>query len=92
MEDEEKWLYQSIGRDTLPYMNASTLTIRIDKELATLLDAESKRSGCNRSDIARETLRRQLRVKCFNNIRRRVLPFAEASGYQTDDDIFAVVL
>lgn len=72
-------------------MNTSTLTIRIDKELSTLLDTVTKRSGRNRSDIAREALRRQLRVTRFDNLRKRVMPFAEARGYLTDDDIFAVV-
>ncbi len=72
-------------------MNTSTLTIRIDKELSTLLDTATKRSGRNRSNIAREALRRQLRVTRFDNLRKRVMPFAEARGYLTDDDIFAVV-
>ena len=72
-------------------MNTSTLTIRIDEDLSTLLDTVTKRSGRSRSDIAREALRRQLRVTRFDNLRKRVMPFAEARGYLTDDDIFAVV-
>ena len=72
-------------------MKTSTLTIRIDEELSALLDTVSKRSGRNRSDIAREALRRQLRVTRFDNLRRRVMPFAEARGYLTDDDVFTAV-
>ena len=72
-------------------MKTSTLTIRIDEELSALLDTVSKRSGRNRSDIAREALRRQLRVTRFDNLRRRVMPFAEARGYLTDDDVFTDV-
>jgi predicted transcriptional regulator len=76
---------------TLSYMKTSTLTIRMDEELSALLDTVTKRSGRNRSEIAREALRRQLRVTRFDNLRKRVMPFAEARGYLTDDDVFAAV-
>ena len=72
-------------------MKTSTLTIRMDDELSALLDTVTKRSGRTRSDIAREALRRQLRVTRFDNLRKRVMPFAEARGYLTDDDVFAAV-
>jgi predicted transcriptional regulator len=72
-------------------MKTSTLTIRMDDELSALLDTVTKRSGRNRSEIAREALRRQLRVTRFDNLRKRVMPFAEARGYLTDDDVFAAV-
>ena len=63
----------------------------MDDELSTLLDTVTKRSGRNRSEIAREALRRQLRVTRFDALRKRLMPFAEARGYLTDDDIFAAV-
>ena len=69
-------------------MKTTTLTIRMDDDLFALLDRASKRTGRNRSDIAREALRRQLRVTRFENLRKRVMPFAEARGYLTDDDVF----
>ncbi len=69
-------------------MKTTTLTIRMDDDLSALLDRASKRTGRNRSDIAREALRRQLRVTRFENLRKRVMPFAEARGYLTDDDVF----
>jgi predicted transcriptional regulator len=72
-------------------MKTSTLTIRMDDELSALLDTATKRSGRTRSEIAREALRRQLRVTRFDNLRKRVMPFAEARGYLTDDDVFAAV-
>ncbi|RLA94261.1 MAG: hypothetical protein DRG83_19950 [Deltaproteobacteria bacterium] len=43
-------------------MKNATLTIRLDKELYELLTKVSKRSGKNRSEIAREALRRQLHL------------------------------
>ena len=72
-------------------MKTSTLTIRMDEELSALLDTVTERSGRNRSEIAREALRRQLRVSRFDNLRNRVMPFAEASGFLTDDDVFTDV-
>ena len=63
----------------------------MDDELSALLDTVTKRSGRNRSEIAREALRRQLRVTRFENLRKRVMPFAEARGYLTDEDVFAAV-
>jgi predicted transcriptional regulator len=72
-------------------MKTTTLTIRMDEELSTLLDTVSELSGRNRSEIAREALRRQLRVSRFDNLRKRIMPFAEARGYLTDDDVFTAV-
>jgi predicted transcriptional regulator len=73
------------------YMKTATLTIRLDKELEELLSKASRRTGKNRSEIAREALRRQLRLQQFEEIRKRVLPFAEARGLLTDEDVFARV-
>jgi predicted transcriptional regulator len=72
-------------------MKTSTLTIRMDEELSALLDMVTERTGRNRSEIAREALRRQLRVTRFDNLRKRVMPFAEARGYLTDEDVFTSV-
>ncbi|RLB07789.1 MAG: CopG family transcriptional regulator [Deltaproteobacteria bacterium] len=72
-------------------MKNATLTIRLDKELDELLTKVSKRSGKNRSEIAREALRRQLRLDQFEELRKRIMPFAEARGLLTDDDIFSRV-
>ena len=69
----------------------STLTIRLDKDLERLLDRQCKRTGQKRSDIVREALRRELSVRRFEEIRRRALPFAEARGYLTDEDVMREV-
>ena len=58
-----------------------TLTIRLDKDLERALDQLCKRTGQNRSEIVRDALRRQLLLRRFEELRRRVLPFAEARGY-----------
>jgi predicted transcriptional regulator len=72
-------------------MKTSTLTIRLDKDLDDLLAKASRRSGKSRSEIAREALRRQLRISQFDALRKRMMPFAEARGYLTDEDVFAEV-
>jgi predicted transcriptional regulator len=73
------------------YMKTASLTIRLDKDLDALLARASRRTGKNRSVIARDALRRQLRLEQFEEIRKRVMPFAEARGYLTDEDIFSEI-
>jgi predicted transcriptional regulator len=72
-------------------MKTGSLTIRLDKDLHKLLTKASKRSGKNRSEIAREALRRQLRLEQFEELRKRIMPFAEARGILTDEDIFSQI-
>ncbi len=72
-------------------MKTATLTIRLDRDLDDLLTKASKRSGRNRSEIAREALRRQLRLDQFEELRKRIMPFAEARGLLTDEDVFSQI-
>jgi predicted transcriptional regulator len=65
----------------------SLLTIRLDKDLERRLSQMAKRTGRTRSDLARDALRRQLALFQFEHLRRKVLPFAEARGYLTDEDV-----
>jgi len=69
-------------------MKRSTITIRLDSDLETLLNKVSRQSGISRSELARQALRRQLRISQFENLRKRAMPFAEARGYLTDEDVF----
>jgi predicted transcriptional regulator len=73
------------------YMKKATLTIRLDEELEALLDRASRKTGKNRSEIAREALRRQIRLESFEDVRRRIMPFAEARGFLVDEDVIAKV-
>lgn len=66
----------------------SVLTIRLDADLERRLSRLAKQTGRSRSDLARDALRRQLALLQFEQLRRRVLPFAEARGYLTDEDVF----
>jgi predicted transcriptional regulator len=66
----------------------TTLTIRLDAKLEKALDRIAKTSGRTKSEIAREALRRQIAVARFRQLRRKTLPFAEAQGLVTDEDVF----
>ena len=72
-------------------MKTATLTIRLDEDLNDLLTDASRSSGRNRSEVAREALRRQLRLSQFESLRRRIMPLAEARGFLTDEDVFSQV-
>jgi predicted transcriptional regulator len=73
---------------TLLYMKTAMLSIRLDDDLDRLLGKASRQAGRSRSEVARDALRRQLRLTQFEAIRRRIMPFAEARGFLTDEDVF----
>lgn len=64
------------------------ITIRLDPELQRQLDRLSSELGLTRSEVVREALRRQLGMLRFESTRQRLMPFAEARGYLTDEDVF----
>jgi predicted transcriptional regulator len=66
----------------------STLTVRLDDQLERELSAAAEARGESRSDVVREALRRYLVVRRFEDARKRIMPFAEAAGYLTDEDVF----
>ena len=69
----------------------TTLTIRLDPKLDKALAMVAKTSGRTKSEIAREALRREVAVARFRELRRKTLPFAEAQGLLTDDDVFRLL-
>ncbi len=66
----------------------STLTIRIDDKLDAELEQLARITQRTKSDLAREMLRRQVAIARFRELRRKAMPFAEAAGYLTDEDVF----
>ncbi len=68
-----------------------TLTIRIPdelrKEILKISDSEAKPV----SDLVRESLQRYISIYKFRQLRKSVLPFAEAQGLLTDEDIFKLI-
>lgn len=76
-------------RATMYYMN--TLTIRIPDDLRADLQEISTRQKVPVSDLVRESIRRYVAVERFRSLRRRTLPFAEAQGLLTDEDVFRAI-
>lgn len=66
----------------------NTLTIRLPEALQKELELEVKAEKVSKSDIIREAVSRYLAVRRFQRLRKNVLPFAEAQGLLTDEDIF----
>ncbi len=66
----------------------ATITVRLDKDVERLLARVVKLSGRTQSEVVRDALRRQLAIQLFEQMRRRVAPFAEAQGFLTDEDVF----
>jgi len=66
----------------------SKLTVRIPETLRKELAALGERQGRPVSEVVRDSLRRYVASQKFQRLRRRTLPFAEAQGFLTDEDIF----
>lgn len=66
----------------------TTLTIRLDEKLERALERLARTTGRSKSELAREALKRQIAVARFRELRRQTLPFAEAQGLLTDEDVF----
>lgn len=69
----------------------NTLTIRLPDDLRAALQKISREQNKPVSDVVRESIRRYVAVERFRALRRKVLPFAEAQGFLTDEDIFKAI-
>jgi predicted transcriptional regulator len=69
----------------------STLTIRLDPKIEKALGKLARRTGRTKSEIAREAIERQITIARFREARRQTLPFAEAQGLLTDEDVFRLI-
>jgi predicted transcriptional regulator len=68
-------------------MNQS-ISIRIPDDVRKNLKAISKKEGKPLSDLVRESLQKYIAVYRFHQLRNMVLPFAEAQGILTDEDVY----
>ncbi len=69
----------------------STLTLRMPDDLDRALERQSAAMGISKSDLAREALKRYLRVAEFRTLRTRLVARAQAGGIDTDEDVFKVL-
>ena len=69
----------------------TTLTIRLPDGLKADLQNMSRDQKRALSDLVRESIQRYVAVERFRALRKNVLPFAEAQGLVTDDDVFKTI-
>lgn len=68
-----------------------SISVSLPGALKKELDRFSKREGATRSDVIREALSEYMFVRRFRDLRRRMIPYAEAQGVVTDEDVFREV-
>lgn len=61
-----------------------TITIRLPKKLQDELDIVVKTEKASKSELIRDAITCYLAVKRFQQLRKKVLPFAEAHGLLLD--------
>lgn len=69
----------------------NTITIRLPDDLRADLQQISQTQHKPVSDVVRESIRRYVAIEKFRALRRKVLPFAEAQGFMTDEDVFKAI-
>lgn len=72
-------------------MNTNTLTVRIPTDLRSELRDISQEQRKPVSDLVRESIRRYVAIEKFRALRKKALPFAEAQGFITDEDVFKAI-
>ena len=69
----------------------SSLTIRIPDPLRRELEKLCRQEKRALSDVVRDSLRHYVAAQRFAALRRKSLPFAEAQGFLTDEDVFKAI-
>jgi len=68
-----------------------TITLRLPEKLEKDLDKVVKAEKTSKSDVIRDAIERYIALKRFQQLRKKVLPFAEAEGLVTDEDVFKAI-
>lgn len=69
----------------------SILSVRLPADLRKRLQAASRAEGKPVSDLIRDFIRKELDVIEFRRLREAALPYAEASGIFTDEDVYRLI-
>jgi predicted transcriptional regulator len=72
-------------------LTMNRITIRLPNELRADLQGLSQEQNKPVSDIVRESIQRYVAVEKFRALHKKTLPFAEAQGFLTDDDVFRAI-
>jgi predicted transcriptional regulator len=69
----------------------TNLTVRIPEAVQKELKRLCRRQRRPVSEVVRDSLRRYIAAERFRDLRSMTLPFAEAQGFLTDEDVFRAV-
>ena len=64
------------------------MTVRIPDDLSKDLKEISEKEGIPVSNLVRESLKKYVSLYRFRKLREMTLPFAEAQGILTDEDVY----
>ena len=64
------------------------VTVRLPDDLRKELQQISEPEAKPVSDLVRESIQRYVSIYNFRRLRNTILPFAEAQGILTDEDVF----
>ncbi len=65
-----------------------SISISLPEELKEDLDRFIRSEGITRSDVVREAVREYLFARRVRTLRQQLMPYAEAQGIYTDEDVF----
>jgi metal-responsive CopG/Arc/MetJ family transcriptional regulator len=65
-----------------------SISISLPDQTKDELDRYVGERGLSRSDAVREAVQEYLFIRRFRELRRRLMPYAEAQGIYTDEDVF----
>ena len=68
-----------------------SISISLPEDLKAELDEAVRVEGVSRSDVVREAVREYLFSKRLRALRQELIPYAEAAGVFTDEDVFRAV-
>jgi len=69
----------------------NVIAVRIPEELQRKLRKVCQKNGISISELIREALKRMISIYHFRYLRKKSLPFAEAQGILTDEDVFKLI-
>jgi metal-responsive CopG/Arc/MetJ family transcriptional regulator len=66
----------------------ASISVSLPEDLKRELDRLTESAGVSRSDLVREAVREYVFVHRFRALRRELMPYAQAKGVHTDEDVF----
>jgi metal-responsive CopG/Arc/MetJ family transcriptional regulator len=67
------------------------ISISLPEQVKAALDQRSEAESVTRSDVVRDALHGYIFVRRLGKLRSRLMPFAQAQGVYTDEDVFRKV-